>query len=298
MSTNVIFTVLLNGVAMGMVYALMAMGIVLLIRAIGVLNFAQGDLLMLGAYISFALLVNMKLPLWLMLPIALVCFAVIALIFMFAIYWPLRNASYPAAVIIATMGASIVIKELVMLIWGSVPLRMPALLTNPETGGGRLLTIGNVNLQWQSIITAVVGAGAIILVFVLFERLYAGKIIQAASQDKFAAELIGIPTIVTIAATYIIAIVLACLGGFMVGPMFTVNATLGTLLLRAFAGVIIGGLGNIKGAIIGSLMVGIIEAFASVRYSTYKDAVIFLVLLVFLVVRPQGLFGELIKDKA
>ena len=298
MSIDVIITVIINGLAMGMVYALVAMGIILLVRAIGVLNFAHGELLMLGAYITYALQVQLKLPLWAVVPLALLCFGVIALIFMFTIYWPLRKASYPTAIIIATMGASIVIKELVMLIWGGVPLRMPPLLEDPDTGGGLLVNIAGVNISWQLIITAVIGAAAIGIVFFVFEKLYAGKMIEAASQDKFAAELLGIPTILTTAATYIISIVLAGIGGFMVGPIFTVNVTLGTLLLRAFAGVIIGGLGNIKGAIIGSILVGLVEAVASVRMSTYKDAVIFLLLLVFLVIRPQGLFGLKIKDKA
>ena len=298
MNFNVILTVILNGLAMGMVYALVAMGIVLLIRAIGVLNFAQGELLMLGAYITFALRVDMNLPLAAMIPIALICFGVIALIFMFSIYWPLRNASYPTAIIIATMGASIVIKEIAMLVWGGLPLRMPPLLEDPNTGGSLLINIAGVNISWQLILTAVVGVVIIGLVFFMFEKLYAGKLIQAASQDKFAAELLGIPTIVTTAATYIISITLACIGGFMVAPIFTVTVSLGTLLLRAFAGVIIGGLGNIKGAIIGSILVGLIEAMAAVRLSTYKDAVIFIVLLIFLVVRPQGLFGLKIKDKA
>ncbi len=298
MSLSVVVTVLLYGVSMGMVYALMAMGVIMLIRAIGVLNFAQGDFLMIGAYITFALIVDLQLPLWAMIPIALVSFALIALIFMFCVYWPLRQASYPAAIIIATMGASVVMKETAMLIWGSVPLRMPALLQNPETGGGLLLSIGGVNLQWQMILTAVIGILAIALVNFVFERLYVGKMMQAASQDKFAAELIGIPTVITIAATYVVSIGITCIGGFMVAPTFTVTVTLGGLLLRSFAGVVIGGLGNIKGAIIGSLIVGIIEAFSSVRFSTYKDAMIFLVLLVFLIIRPQGIFGEKIKDKA
>ncbi|WRS27240.1 branched-chain amino acid ABC transporter permease [Oscillospiraceae bacterium MB08-C2-2] len=298
MSFNVVLTVFLNGLAMGMVYALVAMGIILLVRAIGVLNFAQGELLMLGAYITFALQVQMELPIWVVVPVALISFAVIALIFMFTIYWPLRDASYPTAIIIATMGASIVIKEIAMLVWGGLPLRMPPLLENEATGGALLVNIAGVNVSWQLILTAVVGMVIIGLVFFIFEKLYAGKMIQAASQDKFAAELMGIPTIVTTAATYIISITLAGVGGFMVGPIFTVNVTLGTLLLRAFAGVIIGGLGNIKGAIIGSVLVGLIESTAAVRWSTYKDAVIFLVLLAFLVVRPQGLFGMKIKDKA
>ena len=283
---------------MGMVYALMAMGVIMLIRAIGVLNFSQGEFLMLGAYVCYGLYVQVELPIYIMIPLALVLFAIFALIFMFGIYWPLRHASYPQAIIIATMGASIVLKEAVMLIWGNVPLRMPPLLQNPETGGGMLISIAGINLQWQQILTAVVGGLVIALVYFINEKLYAGRMMQAASQDKYAAELIGIPTILTTAATYIISIGITCIGGYMVAPTFTVTATLGTLLLRAFAGVIIGGLGNVKGAIIGSLLVGLIEAFASVRLSTYKDAVIFLVLLVFLVFRPQGIFGEKIKDKA
>lgn len=196
------------------------------------------------------------------------------------------------------MGASIVIKELVMLIWGSLPLSMSPLLVNPETGGGKILTIGGVNLQWQLILIALVGGVAISLVFLLFEKSYAGKLMEAAAQDSYVAEMMGIPTVLTTAATYIISVILAGIGGFMVAPSFTVTVTLGTLLLRAFAGVIIGGLGNIKGAIIGSLLVGLVEAFASVRLSTYKDAVVFILLLVFLVVRPQGIFGEKIEDKA
>lgn len=298
MNLNVVASLLLNGIAMGMIYALMAMGIVMLVRAIGVLNFAQGEFLMLGAYISLALFVDLKLPLLIMIPIALISFAFIAIIFMFSVYWPLRNASYPAAIVIATIGTSIMVKELVTFIWGSLPRPMPALLQNPETGGGKLIQIGTVRLQWQMVLITIVGSIAIILVFILFEKLYAGRMMEAASQDKYAAELLGIPIIFTTALTYVISITLASVGGFMVAPLFTVNVSLGTLQLRSFAGVIIGGMGNIKGAIIGALLVGVLESFASVQFLEYKDAVVFIVLLVFLAIRPQGLFGEKIKDKA
>lgn len=291
-------SLLVNGTAMGMVYALMAMGIILLVRAIGVLNFAQGDFLMLGAYVALGLLVDLKLPLPIMIPVALLAYAMIGLIFMFCIYWPLRNAKYPAAIVIATIGTSIMIKELVTIIWGSLPRPMPPLLENEETGGGLLLEISGVKLQWQMLITMMVGIAAIILVFVLFEKLYAGRMMEAAAQDKYSAELLGIPTILTVAATYVISISLASVGGFMMAPLLTVNVTLGTLQLRAFAGVIIGGMGNIKGAIIGSIFVGLLESFASVWVGAYKDAVVFIVLLLFLIFRPQGLFGMKIKDKA
>ena len=174
MSISISPSLLVNGVAMGMVYALLAMGIILLVRAIGLLNFAQGDFLMLGAYVSYALLIDASLPLYAMIPVALLSFAMIGLIFMICVYLPLRNASYPAAVTIATIGTSIVLKELVTLIWGSYPLSIPPILMNEETGGGMILRIGSISLQWQMLLIAVVGFVAIMAVFTLFEKMYAG----------------------------------------------------------------------------------------------------------------------------
>jgi branched-chain amino acid transport system permease protein len=99
-------------------------------------------------------------------------------------------------------------------------------------------------------------------------------------------------------ATYIIVVIMASIGGFMISPIFMVSKTLGTLQLRAFAGVVIGGFGSIKGAILGSLLVGLVESFSTLRFSQYKDAVVFIILILMLLVRPQGLFGEKIGDKA
>ena len=201
MNLDIIPALLSNGIAMGMVYALLGMGIILLIRAIGFLNFAQGDFLMLGAYITHALIVDVQLPLYAMIPAALLSFAAVGLVFMLCIYLPLRNASYPAAITIATIGTSIVLKELVTIIWGSYPMPMDPLIMDPETGGGMLLQIGNISLQWQLVLTTIVGLVAIILIFVLFEKLYAGRMMEAAAQDGYAAELMGIPTLITVAVS-------------------------------------------------------------------------------------------------
>ena len=99
-----------NGIAMGMIYALLGMGLILLVRAVGILNFAQGDLMMFGSYIAACLLLDVKMPLWAMIPSALIFYALIGIIFMFTIYWPLRKATYSQATIIATMGAAIVLQ--------------------------------------------------------------------------------------------------------------------------------------------------------------------------------------------
>ncbi len=161
-----------------------------------------------------------------------------------------------------------------------------------------VLIIGNARLDYQYLVIIAVGSVLIAGVFLLFEKLYAGRAMQAAAQDKYAAELLGIPTIKTTMATYIISIALAMTGGFLVAPLFLVSITLGMMQLKAFAGIVIGGFGNIKGAVVGSLIVGLVESFSTLFTSTYKDAVVFLVLIIFLVVRPQGIYGERIAEKA
>ncbi len=299
----VLFELTINGVAMGMIYALMAMGLILLIRAIGVMNFAQGDLLMFGAFIAWALTNQVPVAWQLKVPLAMLGYALVALAFMFMVYWPLRHASYPAALVISTMGASMVLREIATITWGSLPLAMSPII--PRAGLKilgltipRTVSLWGSRLQMQYILTIVVGLVLISMVFLLFEKFYAGRVMQAAAQDKYAAELLGIPTILTTAATYIIVVTLASIGGYMIAPIFLVNNTLGTLQLRAFAGVIIGGFGSITGAILGSLMIGLVESYSSMFTTVYRDAVVFGVLILMLLVRPQGLFGEKIADKA
>ena len=289
MTVSLFSNLFVNGLAMGMVYAMLAIGLILLIRAVGILNFAQGDLLMFGAYLTSSLILDVQVPGWLMVPIAMICFMVVGLVFMFGVY--------PAATIIATMGASIILKESVTLIWGSVPRSLTAIITDAESRPG-ILHLGDVSIQWQYILIVVIGVVIIAAIHLLFEKLYVGKMMQAACQDAYAANLMGVPSILTIAATYMIVTVVAGFGGYMVAPIYMVRNTLGTLQLRAFAGVVIGGFGSIKGAIIGSLIVGMVEVFSTMFLSSYRDVTVFLLLLVFLLFRPQGLFGEKIGDKA
>lgn len=298
MSVNLIISLVINGLANGIVYALLSMGLILLFRSVGVLNFAQGDMLALGAFLGYMFLSQCSLPLWIAIICCLVCYALIGLAFMFCIYMPLKDNKYPTAIIVATIGTSIVLKELITLIWGAEPKPVPYILTNPETGGGMFLRIGSTTIQWQLILTIIVGSIIIFLLNMLFEKFFVGKMMEASCQDKYAAELIGVPTILTTAFTYILAISLGCIGGFMVAPMYSASVTLGSLQLRAFASVIIGGTRSIKGAILGSLLVGLIESFATLRFSNYKNAVIFIIIIVFLLVKPDGLVKSKIGDKA
>lgn len=288
---NTVVQLLVNGIAMGMVYALMAMGLILLVKAVGVLNFAQGDLLMLGAFIMCQLTMQMELPLWTAFIISLIIFLVFGAIFMFTCYWPVRNSKWTVAVTVCTIGASMVIKEGCKLIWGGSPLPV-----NPLAVG--VFQIGSISIEKQYLIIILVAAFMIMLVFTIFEKLYSGKLLQAAAQDPYAAQLLGIPPVITTMVTYMIVMSIVGFGGTLVAPIFLASVNLASLQLRAFAGAIIGGFGNLKGAILGSLFIGIIEAFSIIVTSTYKDAIVFLVMLIFLVLRPQGIFGEKIADKA
>ena len=282
---------LMVGIAMGMIYALLALGIVLLVRAVGVLNFAEGQLFMLGAYVTYALTYQAGLPLYAMLIIAIVIFALFGVLFMFSVYWPLRKSTWGATIIISCLGAATVIKEVAKLIWGSNPLVYEPLVKGT-------ITIAGAKLEYQYLFIIAICIVMIIGVELLFEKLYVGRIMQAAAQNKYAAELLGIATIVTVAVTYALSTTLVGIGGWLVAPLFLVSTSLGDLLLKGFAGMVIGGYGSIKGAVIGSILVGIVESFSALITTTYKNAIVFLLLIVFLIVKPKGLFSSKISEKA
>ena len=294
---SLFFSLLVNGLSMGMIYAMIAMGLILLIRAVGVLNFAQGDLLMVGAYIACVMFMDFKLPFYVAMPLALVFYGLIGLIFMMVTYWPLRRASYVVAPIIATMGASLVLSEGTMILFGSWPRTIVPLLSISK-GSALTINLFGTRLQAQFLLIIAVAVVVMSLIYLLFERTYIGIMMQAAAQDKPAAELMGISTLMTTAVTYILVTVLVSIGGYMVAPIYTVTTSLSALQLRAFAGTVIGGFGSIKGAIIGCLLVGTVESFATVKFSSYKDAIVFLILIIFLIFRPQGLIVDKVADKA
>lgn len=286
------FQLLLIGIAMGLIYALMAMGLILIVKAVGVLNFAHGELFMFGAYITYMLTVQAGMPLTAITFVAIAIFLIFGALFMFTVYWPLRNAEWSVCVTISTLGASMALKETVRLIWDPFPLKMPPLIE------GTLQMGENAQLDYQYLIIMAVSVLLIVCVFILFEKMRIGRVMQAAAQNRYAAELMGIPTVVTIVATYMISTLLSGLGGWLAAPLFLVSQSLGSFSLKAFAGIVVGGFGSIKGAVVGSILIGIVESYSILITSTYKDAVVFLVLISVLLVRPQGIFGEKIAEKA
>lgn len=277
---------------MGIIYGLISMGMVLIFRSVGVMNFAQGEFLMVGGYFTYLFNRQLGLSIWLSIPLAAVLMGAVGVIFMRTSYWPLRKAQ-TRAIIVSAMGASIALKEGARLIWGSIPLSVDKVL--PGT-----LRIGTAATQWQNVAIIVIAALMMFLVYVLLEKTFIGHIMQATAQDQYMASLTGIPVIFSIGMTFALSAMITGIGGALLAPMFFLTNTMGmTSGAKAFAAIVIGGFGSVPGAIIGGLIVGLVEAFGGMYISTtYQMVLIYVVLVIMLMFRPRGLFRERIQEKA
>jgi branched-chain amino acid transport system permease protein len=284
---------LFTGLGIGSIYALIALGFVLIFRATNVVNFAQGDFAMLGAFSMVILAVEKGLPYWLSILITVIIMAVFGAIFNLGVYYPLRNRSF-LPVIISTIGASILLQNSMLAAHGPQPETLPSIFDSPGFSVGPVF----FDPQYLAVlVTAVVMVG---FQYLLFERTLLGKKMQATSQDKEMASMLGIPVAVMIMITFMYSSVLGGMAGILVAPILFVSVGMGSsIALKAFAASIIGGFGDVGGAIVGGLALGVVETFGAAYISVpYKDAFAFLVLLVFLLFRPQGIFGEKVGEKA
>jgi branched-chain amino acid transport system permease protein len=298
--------VLFQGLALGSIYALVALGFVLIIRTTNVVNFAQGDFAMLGGYAMVLFLVGMPgnpdlglpgmeltVPYWLAIVLTVAAMAAIGLAFNYGVYYPLRNRSF-LPVLISTLGASIFLQNSVLAVFNPQPRALDKLL--PVEG----VTVGGVFLDSQYLVILAFTILAVAFQYFLFEHTLLGKKLQAVSQDKDMARLLGIPVSLMIIITFVYSAVLGGLAGVLVAPILFVSIGLGSAIaLKAFAATIIGGFGDIAGAIVGGLIIGVVESFAAYYISVpYKDAYAFVFLFLVLLLRPQGIFGEKVSEKA
>jgi branched-chain amino acid transport system permease protein len=288
-----ILQLLFTGIGVGSIYALVALGFVLIYRATNVVNFAQGDFAMLGAFAMVVLSIDLELPYGLSILITLALLIGFGALFNLGVYYPLRHRSF-LPVIISTIGASILLENGVLAAYGPHPQSLPGLFDSQG------FSIGSVFFDSQYLLILVVTAVMVTLQFLFFERTLLGKKMQATSQDKEMASLLGIPVAWMIMLTFMYAAMLGGLAGVLVAPVIFVSVGMGSsIALKAFAASIIGGFGDITGAVVGGIALGVIETFGAAYVSVaYKDAFAFLVLLVFLLLRPQGIFGERIAEKA
>ncbi len=280
-----------SGLAFGAIYALVALGFVLVYNAVGVVNFALGEFVMFPAFIALTFVVDWALPWPLAYLLVLLAMVVFGLVFQRVAYYPLRNRSY-LPVVISTIGASILLRNGSQQVWGAIPRSFPSL-------AGGSVNIGGASVSRQALLILAVTGVMLLLQYFLFERTLLGKKMRATAQDKDTARLMGINVGLMIAITFAYSAILGGVAALLLAPLFNVTTTMGALVsLKAFSASIVGGFGSVPGAIIGGLFLGVVESLAASWAPAYTDAFAFIILIAVLLFRTQGLFGERIAEKA
>jgi branched-chain amino acid transport system permease protein len=290
---GIFLQLIFTGLGVGSIYALIALGFVLIYRATNVVNFAQGDFAMLGAFAMVVITIDLGLPYWIGIVATLIVLPLAGALFNLAVYFPLRNRGF-LPVIISTLGASIFLENGMLAAYGPRPQSLPPVFASQG------FNLGPVFLDTQYMVILATTVAMVAVTYAFFERTLLGKKMQATSQDKEMASLLGIPVALMIMLTFAYSAALGGLAGILVAPIIFVSVGMGSAIaLKAFAATIIGGFGDVKGAIVGGLALGIIETLGAHYVSVpFKDGFAFLVLFAFLLIRPQGIFGERISEKA
>ena len=286
---------LVNGISLGSIYAIIALGYTMVYGIAKMLNFAHGDVIMVGAYITFcaAQYWNMPLPVSLLIAM-LVCTALGITIEKLA-YKPLRQAT-SLAVLITAIGMSYLLQNTALLIWGANPKVFPDMLNVGSISlfGGQLLIKG------ETLITILVNIVIMVGLTLFISRSRMGKAMRCVSEDKGAAELMGINVNTTISVTFAIGSALAAIAGLLLCSSYPMlQPTTGSMPgIKAFTAAVFGGIGSIPGAMLGGVLLGVIEILGKAYISTeLGDAIVFAVLIIVLLVRPTGLLGKPVREK-
>ncbi|MFZ5827784.1 MAG: branched-chain amino acid ABC transporter permease [Bacillota bacterium] len=296
MKLEFLLQLIFTGLTMGSIYALVAIGYNLIFSTTGIMNFSQGGLVMMGGMVGLAAITAWKAPPYLAIFAPLLIVPLLAILVDQVAWRPLsrRKGGSKVAWIISTLGSGIIIQNVAMLLWGKEFHPLPALVPeiNFRLGG---LVINSV--QAFILIAAILLAGVTEL---LLNRTYVGKAFKATSFNAEAAEYMGINTRTMVTFSFALSGVLAALAGFLVSPLTFASSTLGLIVgLKGFGAAVLGGLGSNRGAMVGGLLLGVIEVFGGTYITAgFRDITSFLLIILVLVVRPEGLFGEHVLEKA
>jgi Branched-chain amino acid ABC-type transport system, permease components len=280
---------LISGLVIGCIYGLIAVGYSLLYKASGMLSFAQGDLLTVGAFVGWTLFGRLKLPYAVAVAVvAIVMFIMGVIIERFVIRRLVDKKTLAIYIVLATIAISFILQNSSMVIWGTHMHSYPAVFSVSA------IRILGVNVQPSVLLVMAVSAVAMVGLHFFMNKTKFGTAMRAATMDPLAARSCGINVSFTTGMTWGIAAALAGIAGVIIGPMFGVFVMLGsTIGSKGFAGAVMGGYGNMYGAIVGGILLGLLETFiAGYVSSAYRDLIAFSILLTFLFVRPTGIFNE------
>ena len=284
---------LISGLRLGSIYALMALGYTMVYGIAKMLNFAHGDIIMVGAYAVISTVSLAQLPGVVGVAVSVVVCVLLGVTIEFLAYRPLRKA-HSLAVLITAIGVSYLLQSLALLVFKSEPMAFPTIIDIPS------VKLGEVVIDGMTILTLAVTAVIMVSLSLFINKTRLGKAMRAVSEDKDAAELMGISVNRTITMTFAIGSALAAVASIFYGATYTyIKPTTGSMPgIKAFTAAVFGGIGSIPGAMLGGILLGIIEQLSQRYISTlWTNAIVFGVLVLVLVVKPTGLLGKKISEK-
>lgn len=280
---------LISGIVIGSIYALVALGFVLIYKSTAVINFAQGELLLFGAYICLTLVTVLKIPFWLAFFATLIAAALLGFLLERLFLRPMIGEPI-ISIIMLTIGLASFLKAILHLFWGSETLVFPEVFpTEP-------LRLGAVSVSQVYLYSVFFAIVCLVLFNIYFKFSRSGIAMRAVANDQQAAQSMGISIKRIFANAWAIAAVVASIGGILIGNINGVNSSLSSFGLKVFPAVILGGLDSIPGAIVGGLVIGVLEALAGIYIDPIveggsKEVVPFIILVIVLMIKPYGLFG-------
>lgn len=283
--------ILSSGMALGCVYALIALGFVLIYKATEVVNFAQGEFMMLGAFVALSLMTGAKLPFLLTIFLTVIIMGVFGMVLERLVMR--RLVGEPIfAIVMFTIGLSIFLRSIAGMIWSTDTFKFPAVF------GRSFIQVGSVTLSSLDIMVISITAALVVILYLFFKFTNIGIAMEATSQNQFASFLMGISVERVFNLIWAISAMVAAVAGILLAPILFIHKDMGFIGLKAFPAAVLGGFGSIPGAIVGGLIIGLSENLAGFLLPPWiKDVFAYIILIAVLMIRPEGIFGIQEKKK-